>query len=109
LTLLKQWVDLAQVLTHVLTLDPNANYAKYWAVSEDAGKLAHIPASAAQMDLVGRVQQAIDSCEVGKLDKKLVDARKRMDRAAMEELKIKAQEFNHTGALGGWQQRQAPG
>ena len=44
---------------------------------------------------MAQVIEKIETCEIGKLDAKLQSARKKMDRAEMEELMAKCVEWNH--------------
>jgi len=92
---LQQWKDHEAVMEGVLKTDPNTNYHKYWAALEAAQALGGIPKSAKQAQLVAQVESAIDNCEVGKLDKRAVQARKHVRRADMQECVAQAAGFSH--------------
>jgi len=87
---LQKWLDFQVILEDTLKKDPNKNFLAYLKVREDADTLQGIPATEKQKELVRAIIKGIDECEVGKLDAKCKDARKRMDRPAMEDLVAKA-------------------
>jgi len=98
IVLLQQWVDQEAKIDEILKTDPNKNFKGYTECKEACEKLSHIPKTAAQQEKYDKLVDLLANCEVQKLDSKCVDARKRMDREAMEECIKNAAEWGHTSA-----------
>jgi len=98
IALLQMWLDEEAKLDKVLDTDPNKNFKGYTEQKAACEKLDHIPKTASQTEKYDKLVHLLANCEVQKLDSKCQDARKKMDRAAMEECLEKAKEWGHSSA-----------
>jgi hypothetical protein len=95
---LQKWLDEEVKLDAVLKTDPNKNFKGYTEEKASCEKLAHIPKTDSQHEKYNKLVDLLANCEVQKLDSQCQDARKRMDKAAMEECVVKAKEWDHSSA-----------
>ena len=96
IVLLQMWLDEEVKLDKVLQTDPNKNFKGYTEEKAACEKLNHIPKTAPQKEKYDKLVDLLANCEVQKLDSKCQDARKRMDRALMEDCLKKATEWDHS-------------
>lgn len=96
IALLQLWLNEEAKLDAVLKTDPNKNFKGYTEEKAACEKLAHIPKTDSQSEKFNKLVDLLANCEVQKLDSKCQDARKRMDRAAMEECIKNAAEWDHS-------------